>query len=184
MDPSLTGTGLALWDGRWDTATIVTKPAPGHVATLARLERIVDEVVRFTLGSNLVVIEVPTMGGTSGRGSHAVDRSGLFWLLVAALAARGTPVAYVVSSQRQKFATSKGNASKATVMASAIKRYADADIHNDNEADAVVLAAMGAHWLGDPAASVPQTHVVALDKVEWPPGYEKRQPSDTPLLIP
>lgn len=37
-----------------------------------------------------------------------------------------------------------------------------------DQADSVVLAAMGLHWLGYPLAVVPDTHRRALDGVTWP----------------
>lgn len=37
-----------------------------------------------------------------------------------------------------------------------------------DQADSVILAAMGLHWLGYPLAVVPDTHRRALDGVTWP----------------
>lgn len=37
-----------------------------------------------------------------------------------------------------------------------------------DQADAVILAAMGLHWLGYPLAVLPDTHRRALDGVTWP----------------
>jgi hypothetical protein len=37
-----------------------------------------------------------------------------------------------------------------------------------DQADSVILAAMGLHWLGWPLAVVPDTHRRALDGVQWP----------------
>ena len=42
------------------------------------------------------------------------------------------------------------------------------DVTNNNEADALVLAAMGADHLGAPLVDLPQTHRAALDAVQWP----------------
>lgn len=51
------------------------------------------------------------------------------------------------------------------VMAAAIKRYPQFDIANDNEADAVILAAFLARALGRPIEeSLPQANLAALEK--------------------
>ena len=65
------------------------------------------------------------------------------------------------------YATGKGNSRKAAVLDAAQKRYG-AILPNDNEADALVLRAMGLHWLGQPLAEVPDGHRAALAGAQWP----------------
>lgn len=60
------------------------------------------------------------------------------------------PPLLVSPSQVKKFATTKGNAPKQDVMLAVERRYPDARIKNDNEADAVILAAIGAAAYGEP----------------------------------
>jgi crossover junction endodeoxyribonuclease RuvC len=188
VDLSLTGTGLAVVghvdDGMaWSTRTVKTGPVDTEAKTHRRLVGIVDEVVAWCTSANLVVIERPTMGGTSGRGSHAVDRCGLYWLVLDRLYMLRMPVAVATSSNRCKYATGKGNASKDTVLAAAIRRWTDAPIQNNNDGDAVVLAAMGADWLGAAPVPMPAANRTTLPTVQWPVGYETRQVSDTPLPL-
>lgn len=186
VDLSLTGTGLAAGtvdpQPGWDLRTIETASVSGTLRTWGRLTRIADEVEEFCSGANLAVVEQPNYSAT--RGSHAADRAGLFWMVVDRLYRAGTPVAFVTSGGRAKYATGKGTSPKDAVLAAAVRRYVDAPISNNNEADATVLAAMGLRWLGWPVEkSIGLAHLAALDPVEWPRGYEKRQPTDTPLPL-
>lgn len=196
IDPSLTATGLAVGGSHgpgpgdirpWDCQTIVTKSVPAkdpqmHTKTLERLERITTSVVGYVNqhSANIAVMEVPIYGAL--RGTHAADRGGLWWMIARALRQNSTPVAFCPQASRQKYATGKGNAGKAQVMAAAIRRYASAPIADDNQADAVVMASMVLHWLGEYVEPVPTRNTEALDAMEWPPGYEHRRPYDVPLI--
>lgn len=81
------------------------------------------------------------------------------------------PVALVAPTARAKYATGSGRAGKAEVLAAAIRRLGY-DGHDDNEADALWLREMGRDWywtdFPDDYARVPESHRVALDKVDWP----------------
>ena len=70
------------------------------------------------------------------------------------------------------YGTGKGNAGKDEVMLATARRYTNqAEVANNDQADALVLAAMGARHLGAPIEeSLPQSHLRALDKVAWPAG--------------
>ena len=52
----------------------------------------------------------------------------------------------------------------------AARRFPDVEVTNNNEADALVLAAMGARHLGRPIDDMPKSHLTALDAVRWPEG--------------
>ncbi|NUS59160.1 MAG: hypothetical protein HOV66_30530, partial [Streptomycetaceae bacterium] len=84
------------------------------------------------------------------------------------LIAWGHEVVEVTTGGVKKYATGKGNAGKDEVLAAVVRRYPDVEVSNNNEADALVLRAMGCDHLGQPLAVVPQTHRAALDKVAWP----------------
>lgn len=172
LDLSLTATGIATPIG---VRTVRSKGAAG--ATLDdRYERILQLVERIglTLADDaeqmdeddlLVVIEAPAFSRTTG---HQHDRSGLWWLIVHALLLSGNAVVEVQPTARAKYATGRGNAGKDEVLAAVIRRYPDVDVSNNNEADALVLRAMGCDWLGAPLAEVPKANRAALDKVVWP----------------
>ena len=129
-----------------------------------RVERLndLDTSIRSTIEfASLVAIETPAHNQTSG---HHHDRSGLWWLVVAELSPY-CQIYEVSTTQVKKYATGKGTASKMEVMAAAIKRYPQFDIANDNEADAVILAAFLARALGRPIEeSLPQANLAALEK--------------------
>lgn len=179
IDLSMTATGYATltvseeWmhhDLTWHLSTIGTKgtnddPLPVTYDRLRRIVAAILESLRFE-EPDLVVLEGPAFSSSSGK---AHDRSGLWWLLYDGLRRQNAPVAVVKPNTRAMYATGKGTASKDAVLAAAVRRYADAAISNNNEADAVVLAAMGARWCEYPIeASLPMTHLRAMTAPEWP----------------
>lgn len=170
LDLSLTSTGLAVVDPHHGHAVdrIQTKPTDGTLAArTARLHLIVDSIHGWIAGgtADLVVIEGPAL---ATRSAHTHDRSGLWWLVVSRLLRNDYPVAIVPPSSRAKYATGKGNSPKDAVLAAVIRRYPDADITGNDEADALILAAMGARALGYPVDELPKTHLDAMAKVAWP----------------
>lgn len=173
VDLSLTSTGLVLvTDGmiRWvnRVASSGTK-SDDLVTRRKRLNAISWKVVQsFLEPPDLVVIEGPSMASKFG---HAHDRSGLWWLVVDRLMDTA-PVAIAPPSCRMKYATGKGNAPKDQVLTDVVRRYqeqAPRPISTNDEADALILAAMGARHLGMPLeASLPATHLKGIGGVEWP----------------
>jgi hypothetical protein len=100
-------------------------------------------------------------------GGSAWDRGGLWWLIVDGLLDRDIPVAVCPPQCRAKYATGSGAARKQAVMDWAAARYG-VTLRRDDEADALILRAMGLHRLGYPLAPVPDRHAGALDGVAWP----------------
>jgi len=117
----------------------------------------------------LVVVEQPAFSRTTGQ-QH--DRSGLWWTVVDALIRRGIPVAEVSPTTLKRYALGKGGGKgtdKDKVLAAVVRRYLDVDVTGNDEADALVLAAMGARALGYPIEeALPKTHIDALMGVRWP----------------
>lgn len=55
-------------------------------------------------------------------------------------------------------------------MLAVARRYMSlVDVANNDQADALVLAALGARQLSQPIDDLPQTHPRAMMKVSWPP---------------
>lgn len=167
LDISLTATGIASSRGWADT--VGTK----SVTTLPILERVkaVDELHRRIMAMvgtpALAVVEVPAF---SRSGGGALERSALWWQVLRSLTARCGAVALVHNNTRMRYATGKGSATKAAIVDAVARRFPMFETGgDDNIADAVVLAAMGADWLGHPIGQVPKTHRTALDAVDWPP---------------
>lgn len=173
IDLSLTATGIAhAYTG--GTAVVETITSTGKAgATLndraARLDHLTTTILDNLGNAQLVVIESPSLG--QARQGGQLDRHGLWWLVVDALRHRGYPTAAVTPAGRAKYATGKGNAPKDTVMLAVARRHPDVEITNNNEADALTLAAMGARHLGHPIDNMPAINLTAMNAVAWP-GHE------------
>lgn len=179
LDLSLTATGIAKVhsNGAIEVERVVSKPPKppeGHKhPTLwqrqARLSRLASDIVAVVQRAGLptiVVIEGPAYGSKMGS-MH--DRSGLWWLVVEELLNLAVPVAEVSPTARIRYAMGIGRGSKEAVMAAAIRRYGQlVEIHDDNEADAILLAAMGAQRFGIPVTVPPSAHSGAIESVVWP----------------
>jgi Holliday junction resolvasome RuvABC endonuclease subunit len=169
IDLSMTSTGLAYIDGpHINTTAVRSKPTDGTVTEQRlRLRGIVAAIWAYihqwTVSPDLAVIEGPSYG-SQGKGTW--DRAGLWWMVVDELLAQGVRLAVVAPTARCRYATGKGNAAKDLVLAETVKRFGV--VVGNDEADALVLAAMGRDWLGQPIAKVPETHRAALAKVAWP----------------
>ncbi|MDX3074590.1 hypothetical protein [Streptomyces sp. MI02-7b] len=163
LDISLTSTGVATLGGT------IAIPTTGRrrdtlVERRTRLRHIADTVVTEVGTVDLACIEGPSHHSVGGS---VWDRGGLWWLVVDALVAREIPVAVIPPMSRAKYATGKGNARKAAVLDAAQRRYG-AVCATDDEADALVLRAMGLDWLGQPLTEVPEGHRAALGGCQWP----------------
>lgn len=180
IDPSLTRTAVAVIHP--GLITLRDFPTKGTKADdLSRrsfrlnliggyIEELYDDITdKGHHPADLVVIEGPAHGQTTG--SHH-DRSGLWWQIVGDFLDLGIPVVEISPSSLKTYATGKGNAGKDEVMLAVARRYTDiTEVANNDQADALVLAAMGARHLGAPIeASLPASHLRALDKVAWPAG--------------
>lgn len=168
LDLSLTATGLAFIrpDSAAGVQTLKSKGAKD--ASLAeralRIHNLARDIIIAACTADVVVIEQPAYNQTGG--SHH-DRSGLWWLVVDALADEELRIVEATPQAVKTYATGKGNASKDEVLAAVVRRYPDVEVANNNEADALVLAAIGARLAGHPIEELPQTHLRALEKVRW-----------------
>lgn len=172
VDPSLTGTGVAIVLG--DAAEIVqttTIRSTGHrgdslETRRRRLKALRDEIMDWIPDNALVVLEGPAYSqGSAGTW----DRAGLWWSILHALGDREvlTHVALCPPSTRAMYATGRGNAGKMDVVAAIVRRFPQVETANDNEADALAMAAMGRRLLGHPIDNPPQTHLRAMSGLEY-----------------
>jgi Holliday junction resolvasome RuvABC endonuclease subunit len=178
IDPSLRRTGLAriLVDPHRRAFTVDTavRPSTGHAGATVpdryrRLAEISRDVHAWSLPADLVVIEGPSYG--SSVSASAWDRAGLWWFLAAQFLRRDIPAAVVPPRNRAKWVAGNGNADKDTVRAAVLRLWAPVwsppGAFDDNQADALVLASMGAHYLGVlPTRHQPET--APLTRCEWP----------------
>lgn len=170
IDPSLSSTGLAVLgpsqvEPYWAVRTFRSSPQSNELGNLRRMERLTAQMRRsiqeMSYGTHLGlgVIEAPAYSRTGGM-SH--ERAGLWWMLFQMLVGHGIPVLVIKPNLRAKYATGRGTAGKDEVLLAASRRYPGVPMTNNNEADAVVLAAMGARYLGVPVDTLPKAHMEAM----------------------
>lgn len=183
VDSSLTTTGCALVEFGGDLAPRWTTwrakaPVPSMSTVAAERRRIrlmvVEVLALVPAVVDLTVIEGPAPSAKfSGK---ADERSGLRWILIDQLLARG-PVAMVDPQTRSVLAWGKGmprrkpgqssDAAKAPVLEAIRSRIPGANVPDHNVADAVALAEAGAHQLGM-QVEYSAAQVSAHGKVSWP----------------
>ena len=170
IDLSMTSTGLAvIANGVIVTRTVKSKPDAGtlrsFLARSALVAKQIDQAVMFT-PNDLVVIE----GMAFAAKSASLDKIHAHWWKVVETICElvdQEPVV-ITSGQRCKYSTGKGNSKKDIVLAAVIKRYPQADPAGNDEADAVIFAAMGARHLGHPVEeSLPLVNLDAMEAVRW-----------------
>lgn len=172
IDLSLASTGIARIDTAWGTTTVDRIVSKGKKDAClfdryTRLDRIACQAAKLAEDADLVVIEGPSFGQSRQGGEH--DRAGLWWMVAQLILCFPTPLVEVPPATLKKYATGKGNAPKDAVLAAVVRRYPDVDVAGNDQADALVLAAMGARRLGEPIeASLPIAHLDAMTKVAWP----------------
>jgi len=172
LDPSLTGTGIAVVSGPGfiQTATVSSKGRRGDtLQTRAdRMASLKHEVLEWVPDGALVVIEGPAYSkGNAGTW----DRAWFWGSLVSALVGHeGTQVVLCPPNTRAKYATGRGNAGKADVAMAIARRFPQVELHGDNEPDALAMAAMGRRLIGHPVDNPPQTHLQAMKGLELPEG--------------
>jgi Holliday junction resolvasome RuvABC endonuclease subunit len=165
LDLSLTSTGIAVAHrGHATVSRVTSKPAPTTAGTAERLIRLVAEIFEHvpTTEHTHVAIEGPSFGSTGGS---AHERGGLWWLVRTKLERRGIDTVIIPPTSVKKYATGKGNAPKDAVLAAVIRRYPDVEVTGNDEADALVLAAMCARHHGAPFDIIPADHAVATNGV-------------------
>jgi len=171
LDLSLTATGIVTYAGGDLTARTVGGTVRGSDLEAAhrRLQTILTAIADLR-HYDLVVIED---GFVAGSGDTTKKLSGLHWLVRHWLWLRGIPYVLVNVAHVKQYAVGKGSGSgtdKDSVVLAVARRYGHlVTVMNNNEADALVLAAIALDSYGVPLVDVPATHRRALAKVTgWP----------------
>jgi len=175
IDVSLTRTGVAFvgdpLDGGIETYSF-GRSGKRNESLLQRHERLKtlsDQVINaiddHMEHPRIACIEDVAFGTPGGS---TTDRAALWWFIVDGLIRRSIPVLQINVSKVKIYATGRGNKhEKDEVMLSIVRRYPDAPIQNNDEADATALGAMGARLLGRPyETSLPLTHLRALQDLD------------------
>lgn len=163
LDLSLTSTGWAANDGNARSKSgTVSFPGRG-VARLAAATEWVDSMLSGW-EPRLVVIEGYAFGRPQ-QASHIGELGGVVRLH---LYRQRVPFVELPPACRAKLATGKGNAGKEQVLVEAVRRLGYQG-HSNDEADALWLlqAALITYRQGG-AVQLPQAHLDALKKIEWP----------------
>jgi Holliday junction resolvasome RuvABC endonuclease subunit len=176
LDLSLTGSGVASSNGWCERVGITDVTTRSLGERIVAVDHIANQVLALVGRATLVCLEVPAF---SRAGGGALERGALWWLVARSLRNREIPVAEIFNQHRMRYATGKGSASKGAIVDAVARRWPQFETGgDDNLADAAVLAAMGADWLGHPLAPMPATHRRALDGVKWPDALD---PANGPL---
>lgn len=167
VDPSLTSTGLTKISGYriLDTALIKTsgKADVPYRERAGRIVHIADGIATFCAGVDLVVIEGPSFRSVS---TSTWERAALFYRALEHFLASGIPFAVAPPKSAKKWASGAGNAVKGAVMDCLVNAFGDFDAPSFDVSDALALAGMGAHYLGDIAPNG-RGRVSALRGVQW-----------------
>lgn len=182
LDFAIQKTGVAYIDstGRYRTKLIVPQTsADGRRAKTmksmslddrtdyvhARLANIRSQLEVWVLESrvDLVVMEK----GIIARMSGAHELAGAWWMMKHHLWVLGVPVVTVIPTRLKLFLAGSGGASKAQMKAGITAAFPSFR-GDDNEADALGLAVMGAAHLGLPHMTLTDAQQDALDATEWP----------------
>jgi Holliday junction resolvasome RuvABC endonuclease subunit len=173
IDPSLTGTGIAIHqDGTPIALHKIGYPGRDGASDTDRARRVValrHEIVAYVrqFKPHIVIIESPAYASILGS---ACDRHGLWHYLVHEFGVAG-PERYagVAPKCLKRFVTGNGNASKELVTAEVTTWWPHRQLRNDNIADAEGLATMGSAWAGDPTPfELRRVQREALEVVTWP----------------
>lgn len=159
LDLSIAATGVAFPDGTLDTIHTSSADTDDH-----RVDEIA-EAITYALATptvDLVVME----GGVFL--SQAAFRLGMVHRAARVVVREaGLPYALVPPSSLKKYASGKGNASKADMRLALFKR-AGLDERDDNRVDAWWLRAMALDAYGCPVVDMPRLQAEAALKVGWP----------------
>jgi len=115
----------------------------------------------------LIVCESRDFQTSTREGGHATDRNWLMGHLLISARSFGALLVFIPPTSLKLYACSDGRASKSAVKTAVERRYG-VSLANDDEADALTLAAMGADVYGSPLAPAPEDQRQALRSADWP----------------
>lgn len=169
IDPSITRTGIAIATEHGVTLHCATSKGTADATWTQRYDRLralAIEVAGWVPTGSLVVMESPSYNSKNSGSAH--DRSGFWWYLYDALRCMDCHIVPVTPTQRAKYGTGKGNAGKDEVLAATVRRYPEILVRNNDEADALLLAAIGCRLIARPLEeSLPKAHLEPLSSIPF-----------------
>lgn len=180
IDPSLVATGLCeilLGGDEWPSAPVLDPPEwSATVRTLStfkpkektkreysrRVSRVIEQIEEVCVYGNedrpdLIAIESLAY---AAKGEAVWVLPWVFGRIIDVCERYNIELIVVSTTARAKYVTGKGNSPKDAVLAAAIRRFPDIEISNNNEADAVICAAVGCRYKGLPIDGVPKDYWV------------------------
>jgi Holliday junction resolvasome RuvABC endonuclease subunit len=176
IDSSLTMTGFATISPEGEPLVVrfPSRPDDNSIEDISRrITYITGKALLAAPGPCLTVIEKPII--PEHKSGQVLERGGLFHVLAIQFLRRG-PVVIVHPMTRAKYATGRGNAKKADVLAAMRARFPGLALADDNAADGLALACMGARFLGFPADGEPsKQQLEAMTAVRWQPTPKEKK---------
>jgi Holliday junction resolvasome RuvABC endonuclease subunit len=181
VDSSFSSTGLASVSQHagadfhritWRCARIKTEPsgtdyAPTQERIAVIVSRVRDTLHGWALADGKRPDGVAIEGPSFASPGQAHRLSGLWWTMYAMLTQQYIDVLVIPPTSRIKYATGNGSSGKDEVQLAVSRRYPDAPITCNDEADAVAMAAAMARLMKCPVEqSLPQSHLAALIKLQ------------------
>lgn len=190
IDTSLTGTGLARIDvtptsfgKEWSIATATVsapKPNPKDKSKRAmarRVNALIDQIEsaineshgrKLMIGENVQLPDLITIESLAygAKGASVWVLPWIFGRVLELAEKYDIPLIEVGTGQIKKYATGSGVADKSTVVIAVSQRWPEADVRNDNEADAMTAAAIGCDYLGYPICEATKYRAEVLTAVK------------------
>jgi Holliday junction resolvasome RuvABC endonuclease subunit len=153
LDLSLTCSGVAvITDGAPTLHRVRSAAVDATIPEVwGRIRSTAARVIRLVPAGALVVVEWSSYASKFGQPD---ERHAQRWLIAGQLSA-GCTVVRASPKARAKYAADDGNADKAAVKQAMRAKYPGLVIPDDNTADALALAAMGARYSGVPIDGPP-----------------------------
>lgn len=196
LDHSLTSTGVAFAAAapgearasiEWLRTIRTTSPPKTGDPLETRMDRIgfiarrfsdhMDDVADHPAGGPiLLVIETRDWSAKSRSQGAPVDRAALWAQLMITARVYGAHLVGVAPPTLKVYACGNGHAGKIEVQ-DAVEQLYGVRCHNDDEADALTLAAMGCDRFGFPIIDLGEQHRRTIGRPVWPniPGYAARR---------
>jgi len=160
IDYSTTSCGIAIVEnGHWQTLTLTSKPLGTTLEDY--YDRIQELCQNIIAAADPRVDDVLAFEGIAfaGRGS-SVDRLHYAWHRTAEYVTRCHREPLVVTTNQVKqLATGKGTAQKDEVLLATERRIPQAQVRNNDEADAVWIAVGASILAGSPVIDLPAAHM-------------------------
>lgn len=170
IDPSLTAAGLCRVDVE-PVGDPVNQPPVIELCTLStfkprlktkreysvRVSHVIDQIEGAFEDVDLVAMEDLAYGA---KGEAVWVLPWIFGRIIDLCERHDKELIIVSTSQVKKYATGKGNGKKEVATLATVQRFPHCEIGNNNEADALIVAAIGCRHLGFPIDAMPKTHWV------------------------